>query len=191
MSNTLEKIVDKLPDGLSETGIQEIKALIDESVESRVSEHVSVLTAKVSSYLRLKLDEMKETARRELEASDETFRAVKVYEALKSVIADDVASTNEESVVSHYKDENAELKESVENLNQKLSATINENNTLEDAVTSLRENLSSLEENEKAPFKSSEQALVITNEKINEDRLPGGTNNAFLTEDVLKLVQNK
>ena len=189
MSKTLEQIVDNLPEGLSESGIQEIKAVIDETVENRVNEHVNVLTAKVSGYLRLKLDEMKQTARRELEASDETFRAVKIYEALKSVIADDVAAEDEDSAVSRVKAENDELRESVENLNKRLSVALNENNTLEDAVSTLKENLVSLEESEKAPFKSSEQALVITNE--NEDRRPQGTNNAFLTEDVLKLVQNK
>jgi hypothetical protein len=186
MSKNLEQIVDKLPEGLSESGIQEIKAVIDETVESRVNEHVNVLTAKVSGYLRLKLDEMKETARRELEASDETFRAVKIYEALKSVVADDVASSDEASLIARLKDDNAELRESMESLNKKLSVSINENNTLEDAVSTLKENVTSLEESEKAPFKSSEQALVITNE--NEDRRPQGTNNAFLTEDVLKLV---
>ena len=77
----------------------------------------------------------------------------------------------------------------MENLNKRLSVALNENNTLEDAGSTLKENLVSLEESEKAPFKSSERALVITNE--NEDRRPQGTNNAFLTEDVLKLVQNK
>ena len=64
MSKTLEQIVDNLPEGLSESGIQEIKAVIDETGENRVNEHVNVLTAIVSGYLRLKLDEMKQTARR-------------------------------------------------------------------------------------------------------------------------------
>ena len=63
-----------------------------------------------------------------------------------------------------------------------------ENNTLEDSVVNLREDVLVLDDVSKKPFKSSEQALVITNESINETSAPtSAVFNEFLTEDVVRL----
>ena len=63
-----------------------------------------------------------------------------------------------------------------------------ENNTLEESVTNLNETVDSLTETAKKPFKSSEQALVITNESVNEAKQPTSeVANSFLTEDVVRL----
>ena len=182
-----DKLAKLLPEGLSDEGIEAINTLVEETVEERVDSEMSNLNAKVSGYLRLKLDELKAQALKELEASDETYRAVKVYESLKSIVAEDIESSDTNSTVSMYKEENETLQSKVDELNNKLAATMNENSTLEGAVTTLREDITSLSEIQKKPFKSSEKALVITNERKNEGIISNSADNSFLTEDVIRL----
>lgn len=182
-----DKLAKLLPEGLSDEGIEAINTLVEETVEQRVDSEMSNLNAKVSGYLRLKLDELKAQALKELEASDETYRAVKVYESLKSIVAEDIESSDTNSTVSMYKEENETLQSKVDELNNKLAATMNENSTLEGAVTTLREDITSLSEIQKKPFKSSEKALVITNERKNEGIISNSADNSFLTEDVIRL----
>ena len=91
--------------------------------------------------MRMKLNEMKENAIKELEKDNETFRAVKIYESLKSVIAEDLATSDEDAVASTYKADNEKLQETVENLNSKISSLMTENSTLEDSVLNLREDV--------------------------------------------------
>lgn len=182
-----DKLAKLLPEGLSDEGIEAINTLVEETVEERVDSEMSNLNAKVSGYLRLKLDELKAQALKELEASDEVYRAVKVYESLKSIVAEDIESSDTNSTVSMYKEENETLQSKVDELNNKLASTMTENSTLEGAVTTLREDITSLSEIQKKPFKSSEKALVITNERKNEGFISNSADNSFLTEDVIRL----
>ena len=185
---TFEQIAKLLPENLSESGLEEIASIIEETVQERVDAEVKSLEAKVGGFMRMKLNEMKETAITELEKDNETFRAVKVYESLKSVIAEDLATSDEDAVASTYKADNEKLQETVESLNSKISSLMAENSTLEDSVVNLREDVLVLDDVSKKPFKSSEQALVITNESINENSAPTSeVFNEFLTEDVVRL----
>ena len=185
---TFEQIAKLLPENLSESGLEEIASIIEETVQERVDAEVKSLEAKVGGFMRMKLNEMKEQAITELERDNETFRAVKVYESLKSVIAEDLATSDEDAVASTYKADNEKLQETVESLNSKISSLMTENSTLEDSVMNLREDVQVLDGVSKAPFKSSEQALVITNESINENSTPTSeVFNEFLTEDVVRL----
>ena len=185
---TFEQIAKLLPENLSESGLEEIASIIEETVQERVDAEVKSLEAKVGGFMRMKLNEMKENAITELEKDNETFRAVKIYESLKSVIAEDLATSDEDAVASTYKADNEKLQETVESLNSKISSLMTENNTLEDSVLNLREDVLVLDGVSKAPFKSSEQALVITNESINENSAPTSeVFNEFLTEDVVRL----
>ena len=185
---TFEQIAKLLPESLSESGLEEIASIIEETVQERVDAEAKSLEAKVGGFIRMKLNEMKENAIKELEKDNETFRAVKIYESLKSVIAEDLATSDEDAVASTYKTDNEKLQETVEDLNSKISALMTENSTLEDSVLNLREDVQVLDGVSKAPFKSSEQALVITNESINENSAPTSeVFNEFLTEDVVRL----
>ena len=185
---TFEQIAKLLPENLSESGLEEIASIIEETVQERVDAEVKSLEAKVGGFMRMKLNEMKENAIIELEKDNETFRAVKIYESLKSVIAEDLATSDEDAVASTYKADNEKLQETVESLNSKISSLMTENSTLEDSVLNLREDVMVLDDVTKKPFKSSEQALVITNEGINEDSTPtSAVFNEFLTEDVVRL----
>jgi|TARA_Y100000310_G_C20688161_1_gene820457 predicted nuclease with TOPRIM domain len=189
MTKTIKDIVAKLPDGFSESGMEEISEVLEGVVTERVNEEMQQLTAKVSGFLRLKLDEMKATAREELYQEDATCKAVKVYEAIKTIVAEDIISEDDDSVVSTYKNENEELLETVDSLNSNINKLMNENSLLEDAFSKLRDDYSVLSETEKKPFKSSEQALIITNEEKNANSLPQeAVDNSFLTEEVIKLA---
>ena len=187
MTTKHDQLAKLLPEGFSEEGAEAINALVGEIVQERVTSEVADLNAKVSGYLRLKIDELKTQARKELEASDEVYRAKKVYESLKAIVAEDIESSDSDSAMSLYKGENEKLQSQVEELNSKLAATMNENVTLEGAVGTLREDINSLSEIQKKPFKSSEKALVITNERNHEGAVHNSVGNSFLTEDVLRL----
>jgi hypothetical protein len=187
-----EKIANLLPENLSESGLEEIQAIIEETIQERVDAEVKSLEAKVGGFMRMKLNEMKEQAVKELEKDNETFRAVKIYETLKSVIAEDISTSDEEAVASTYNSDNEKLQETVDELNSKVASLMTENNTLEETVITLREDVEVLDEVSKAPFKSSEQALVITNESKNQNESSTPTPevlNEFLTEDVVRLSQ--
>ena len=68
MQNNIDKIVGTLTEGLSEQSVEEVCTLVNEVVEEQVQDKVKLLEAKVSSFLRLKLDELKQVARKEFEA---------------------------------------------------------------------------------------------------------------------------
>jgi len=183
-----DELAKLIPEGFSKSGLKEVGNLIENTVNDRVEEEMKDLTAKVSGFLRMKINELKEEALKELENEDETFRAVKVYESLKSIVAEDINSKDSESSVSFYKEENEKLQNSVDGLNNKVSHLMAENNSLDEAVVSLREDVSVLSETKKTPFKSSESALVITNEDQHQTSLSQpAVENAFLTEDVIRL----
>ena len=186
-----DELAKLIPEGFSESGLKDISNLIEGTVNERVEEEMKELTAKVSGFLRMKINELKAEALKELENDDETFRAVQVYESLKAVVAEDINSKDSNSSVSFYKEENEKLQESVDTLNNQVSHMMSENTTLEDAVVSLREDVTVLSETKKTPFKSSESAIVITNEAQHQTSLPqSAVGNAFLTEDVIRLSNN-
>ena len=182
-----------LPKGLSKEGLNEIATLLDQIVEERVSEEVTTIEAKVKGFLRTKIDEMKSVAMSELEAENSMVANAQMYETIRTVVAADLERSDEGSMMSHLETEVAKLQESLNTVNGKLAKSLKNNSLLENQA-STRESqigeLSSLLEEEKhkleTPFKSSESAVVITNE--NRNVLPeGAENNGFLTEDVIRL----
>ena len=58
-------------------------------------------------------------------------------------------------------------------------------------VESMNEANEQLTERAKLPFKSSEAAVVITNETDSSRPSPEAANNIFLTEDVINLAQRE
>jgi|TARA_Y100000310_G_scaffold120174_1_gene118886 response regulator of citrate/malate metabolism len=197
MSNHIDKIVEKLPDGLTETGVEEVASLLDEVVEERVSEEVGLLEAKVKAFLRMKLDDLKETALRELEAENGLMRSYKIFEAIKTMVASEIESSDTESVVKAYEEETEKLQAEVELLQAKLDESFKTNNILETKTSTQKTKLSTLIEELKKhkektdmPFKSSESAVMITNESHGEPSLTDSSSeNFFLNEDVIRLSQ--
>jgi len=195
MSNHIDKIVEALPEGLTETGIEEVAVLLDEVVEGRVAEEVKLLEAKVKAFLRTKLDELKVTAQRELEADNKLVRAYKVFEAVKTIVAAELESEDVTSAVKTYEVENTRLQSEDVSINSQLEESLKTVNLLESKLDHRESELSQLsealvDEKEKAeiPFKSSESAVMISNESHGTQSLPAAAlENFFLNEDVIRL----
>jgi len=195
MSKHIDKIVQALPEGLTETGIEEVASLLDGVVEERVAEEVKLIEAKVKAFLRTKLDELKDTARRELEADDKLVRAYKVFEAVKTIVAAEIEGDDIDNAVKVYESENAKLQDELTQTQNHLEESLKSVNLLESKLDKQESELSQLsealvDEKEKAeiPFKSSESAVMITNESHGDQSLPhSAVENFFLNEDVIRL----
>ena len=198
MSTNLDKLVEALPEGLTEAGIEEVASLLDEVVEERVAEELKLTEAKVKAFLRTKLDELKETARRELEAEDKMVRAYKVFEAIKAIVASELDSGDFENAVAVHEAENSKLQDELGAVQEQLTESLKTVSLLESKLDHRETELSQLsealvDEREKAeiPFKSSESAVMITNEShdTNQGLPDSARENFFLNEDVIRLSQ--
>ena len=198
MNTNLDKLVEALPEGLTETGIEEVASLLDEVVEERVEEEVKLIETKVKAFLRTKLDELKETARRELEAEDKMVRAYKVFEAIKAIVASELDSGDFENAVAVHEAENSKLQDELSAVQEQLTESLKTVSLLESKLDHRETELSQLsealvDEREKAeiPFKSSESAVMITNEShdTNQGLPDSARENFFLNEDVIRLSQ--
>ena len=203
MENKIEKIIGTLTEGLSEQSVEEVCSLVDEVVNERVDEQVKLLEAKVSSFLRLKLDEMKTVARQEFEASDENAKALKIYEAVKTLVSTDIDHEDMNSALGEYEAKIDELEDSVQSMNESINVAAQENvllegklESLEEAYAeleghnvSLQEHSEVLEERASLPFKSSESAVIITNDPDRKVLSEQAADNRFLSEDVIRLSQ--
>lgn len=203
MENKIEKIIGTLTEGLSEQSVEEVCSLVDEVVNERVDEQVKLLEAKVSSFLRLKLDEMKTVARQEFEASDENAKALKIYEAVKTLVSTDIDHEDMNSALGEYEAKIDELEDSVQSMNESINVAAQENVLLEGKIESLQEAYAELEgdnvslqehsevleERASLPFKSSESAVIITNNPDRKVLSEQAADNRFLSEDVIRLSQ--
>ena len=191
MNNKIEQIAKLLPDGLSQTGIEEVLGIVNEAVEERVADEVKMMEAKVSGFLRTKIADLKEVAKAEVESEDEVLRGYRIYENIRAIVAAEVEASDVDSTISTQEKEIGELQESVEMLNGQLKNSLHENSMLSDKVESLNEENVQLAESAKLPFKSSESAVVITNETDSSRPSPEAANNIFLTEDVINLSKQE
>jgi hypothetical protein len=168
MKDRIEKIAELLPDGISESGLQEVLEVVNSAVEDRVAEEVKILEAKVSGFLRSKIDDLRDVAQKELESQDDILRGYRVFETIRSLVAEEVENSDVDSVVSKQQVAIEELQESIEGLNSRLKNSLHENSLLSDKV---------------------ESAVVITND-TDSSRIPReAANNIFLTEDVINLAK--
>ena len=72
--NKMQSIAEILPENLSEEAVNKVAELVNEAIQEEVARQVETLSTKFHALLRLKIDEMKEHARAELEAEDPEFR---------------------------------------------------------------------------------------------------------------------
>ena len=165
--------------------------MVEAAVNERVADEVKLMEAKVSGFLRTKIADLKEVARKELESDDEIIRGYRLYENIRAMVAADVETSDVDSTIAQQQKEIGELQESVEALNANLTTSLHENSMLSGKVESLHEENAQLTESAKLPFKSSESAVVITNETDSSRPSPEAANNIFLTEDVINLAKNQ
>jgi hypothetical protein len=185
----IEKLAKHLPDGLSESGLKEVADAVDTIVEERVRDEVRLLEAKVSAFLRTKLDDLKEVARQEVESESEVLRAARTYQTIRTLVAEDIENQDVDSIVSELQSDKDGLDETIKSLNAQLANSLNENTILSGKVGSLEKDKINLTEANKLPFKSSEKAVVIHNNP-DSNKLPNveATANQFLTEETLALM---
>ena len=191
MNDKLTQIAKLLPDSLSETGLQEVLKMVNEAVEERVTAEVKLMESKVSGFLRTKIADLKEVAKKEVESDDEILRGYRIFESIRAMVAAEVETSDVDSKISQQANELAELQESLATVNRRLSNSLHENTMLSGKVESLNEANEQLTETSKLPFKSSESAVVITNETDSSRPSPEAANNIFLTEDVINLSKQE
>jgi hypothetical protein len=197
METNLDKLVEALPEGLTEAGIEEVASLIDEVVEERIADELKLIETKVKAFLRTKIDDLKESAREELAAEDNLVRAFKAFEAVKMIVASELDSVDFENAVSVHEATNTKLQAQLDATQKQLNESLKTVSLLESKLDHQESELSQLsealiDEREKAeiPFKSSESALMITNENHETQGLPDSAReNYFLNEDVIRLSQ--
>ena len=191
MNDKLKQIAKLLPDSLSEAGLQEVLKMVNGAVEERVAAEVKMMEAKVTGFLRTKIADLKEVATKEAESDDETLRGYKIFETIRAMVAAEVETSDVDSKISQQAQELEELQESVRTVNSKLTNSLHENSMLSGKVERLNEENVQLTESAKLPFKSSESAVVITNETDSSRPSPEAANNIFLTEDVINLSKQE
>ena len=207
MSNKMESLASLLPENLSEEALDEIAQIVDSVITEQVNERVQDLEDKVSSFIRLKMDSIKEQAMKELENGDETFRNAKSFEYLKSLMAIELSEEDNESAVAIVSQEAQEIAEENQLIIHELNEALMENAKLENTLKvyndklalieeqneTLQESVQHLEDVVEKPFKSNERALVIS-EQVDSDATQEGTQdqmNEFLTEDVMAFMPFK
>ena len=191
MNDKITQIAKLLPDSLSEAGLQEVLKMVNEAVEDRVAAEVKLMETKVSGFLRTKIADLKEVAKKEVESDDEILRGYRIFESIRAMVAAEVETSDVDSKIAQQASELEELQESLVTVNQRLSNSLHENTMLSSKVESLNEANEQLTESSKLPFKSSESAVVITNETDSSRPSPEAVNNIFLTEDVINLSQQE
>ena len=191
MNDKITQIAKLLPDSLSEAGLQEVLKMVNEAVEDRVAAEVKLMETKVSGFLRTKIADLKEVAKKEVESDDEILRGYRIFESIRAMVAAEVETSDVDSKIAQQANELAELQESLTTVNQRLSNSLHENTMLSSKVESLNETNEQLTESAKLPFKSSESAVVITNETDSSRPSPEAANTIFLTEDVINLSKQE
>lgn len=191
MNKKLTQIAKLLPDSLSEAGLQEVLKLVNEAVDERVAAEVKLMETKVNGFLRTKIADLKEVAKKEVESDDEILRGYRIFESIRAMVAAEVETSDVDSKIAKQAQELEELQESLNAVNQKLTNSLHENSLLSGKVESLNEANEQLTESAKLPFKSSEAAVVITNETDSSRPSPEAANNIFLTEDVINLSKQE
>lgn len=208
MQKKLTNIVTLLPEGLDESTVEKIFELVDSTINEQVEQRVSLLEAKVNAYLRTKIDELKQQALNELSEENEVYRNARLFESVRTLMALEMTSADENNLVSEMKNSQKELDEENIVLTQQLSKLIEENEKLQNTVKVLtnKVNLSESEykklkkgnmrlveeiENLQAtidePFASSEKAVMVS-EANREVKEKNDVNNTFLSEAMMRLM---
>ena len=210
MTNTLDKIAELLPEGFSESGMEEVGSLVETLVQERVDSEIKGLEAKVSGYLRMKIDEVKGHALAELEQENETFKNARIFESLKALMSLELNSADEDNAVAQTKQEFDEIQEENDVLIRELNSALTEcskmENTLrvlsekieilEDERHDLHEAVVALEESATLPFESNERAVVISEQSEFEVAEPKNernprNGNEFINEDMMAFMPFK
>jgi len=207
MSN-IKNIANILPEVLDESTVESIFELVDSTINEQVSEKIGLLEAKVNAYLRTKIDQLKEQALAELNEESEVFRNAHLFESVRTLMALELNSGDEENALSEMTSQHGELQEEFDVLTGQVNILVSENEKLQSTIkvlddkvsiteevveelegqkVQLLEEVENLEAASDEKFTSSEKAVVVSraDAEINEERT---YNNEFLNDEVMKFM---
>ena len=210
MSN-IKNIADILPEGLDESTVEQIFQLVDSTINEQVTEKIGLLEARVTAYIRTKIDDLKEQALSELSEESEVYRNARLFESVRTLMSLELNTDDQDNALSEMTGQYGELQEEFDVLNSQLASLVEENQNLENTVRVMDKKVSIAEgtayelETEKAQlleevenleaakddaFVSSEKAVVVSKAdlEISEGRAHNNKNNEFLTDEVMKFM---
>ena len=202
MNENFKEIAELLPEGLTESAINDICSLVDRVIVEQVEEKVSDLEMKVHGFIRFRVDELKEQALNELNSDEELFRNAKIYEQIKSLMAIELTDEDDETAIANIMRESHEVADERDLVIDEFNKSLHENEKLENTVKilsdrlekvdaekkTLVEEVEQLQESKDKPFKSSEQAKMITADVDQPPKRTVSHDNKFLTEEVMKFM---
>ena len=209
MSN-IKNIADILPEGLDESTVEQIFQLVDSTINEQVAEKIGLLEARVTAYIRTKIDDLKEQALTELSEESEVYRNARLFESVRTLMSLELNTDDQDNALSEMTGQYGELQEEFDVLNDQLASLVEENQRLENTVrvldkkvsiaesaaseletanVQLLEEVENLEAAKDEAFVSSEKAVVVSKAdlEINESRTQNHTNE-FLTDEVMKFM---
>lgn len=210
MSN-IKNIADILPEGLDESTVEHIFQLVDSTINEQVAEKIGLLEARVTAYIRTKIDDIKEQALTELSEESEVYRNARLFESVRTLMSLELNTDDQDNALSEMTGQYGELQEEFDVLNSQLASIVEENQRLENTVrvmdkkvsiaesiaseletekTQLLEEVENLEAAKDEAFVSSEKAVVVSKAdlEINEERTHKTNTNEFLTDEVMKFM---
>jgi len=203
-SNKMESMAELLPEGLSEDTVNEICELVNDVITEQVDTRMRYLEAKVQGFLRMKMDSLKEHAIKELEMENDIFKNARLFESLKTLMAVELSDKDEDSAVNKAVEESVQVEEENQLLVAELNKALVENSKLENTLQALNgkvdklqesreylhSELENLAESNQQPFRSSEKAIMITENVDAEEILSPAqaTGNEWLTKDVMAFM---
>jgi chromosome segregation ATPase len=210
MSN-IKNIADILPEGLDESTVEQIFQLVDSTINEQVAEKIGLLEARVTAYIRTKIDDLKEQALTELSEESEVYRNARLFESVRTLMSLELNTDDQDNALSEMTGQYGELQEEFDVLNGQLASLVEENQRLENTVrvldkkvsiaedvaseletanVQLLEEVENLEAAKDEAFVSSEKAVVVSKAdlEINEERTQTFNSNEFLTDEVMKFM---
>jgi predicted nuclease with TOPRIM domain len=205
LSENLNSLAELLPEGLTEHAVDEIAQLVNSVITERVDSEVEGLITKVNAFLRMKVDEIKNYALKELEHNEEFVRNGQIYENMKSMMSVELNKKDTESAISELVNVNEETQENVTILTKEVEKLMEENEKmisvtealqgkvklLEKEKAELAEEAENLVESQQLPFESSEKAVMVSNTEegsVTAERQEVQSVNEFLTPEVMRFM---
>ena len=207
----MKDIAQLLPEGISEDAVTEIAKLVDQTISEQVEQAVKSLESKVVAFVRTNVEDLKEQAIRELELENDTYRNAQLFESMKSLMAVELKEEDEGAALTSIVCENKNLEEESDFLTSEIDKYMKENTRLESIIevqsgkidklakreqkvleqaNALKEATQRLEESGPKPFKSSEQARVVSDNRDERNQVANQrtVSNEFLNEAAMKLM---
>jgi len=207
----MNDIAQLLPEGLSDDAVNEIAKLVDQTISEQVEQAVKNLESQVVAFVRTNVEELKEQAIRELELENDTFRNAQLFESMKSLMAVELKDEDEAIALTSIVCENKNLEEESHFLTSEIDKYMKETTRLESIIEAqsgkidklanreqkvleqaipLKEATHRLEESGPKPFKSSEQAQLVSENRDERNQVANQRTvlNEFLSEAAMNLM---